>query len=115
MEIAIAIMILIGVIVVAAVAFTVWLTIMIVKAIVRTVVTPFKKPKPPAIQRVTVKPPPQLQYVPVRHEDSDPARCPRGNCRQINPASAQFCRRCGMNLVAIKAYGPARVQRELVA
>lgn len=62
----------------------------------------------PSVQRQAAKVAPRSQVV-------EPASCPRDNCRQLNPGHAQFCRRCGMNLVAVKAYGPAKAQRELVA
>jgi hypothetical protein len=113
MEVALAILILIAVIAIALVVFTAWVFVSVLKALVRTVVTPFKKAKPAALPPPPVRRP-QLQDVASSVFD-EPARCPRDNCRQINPAAAQFCRRCGMNLVAIKAYGPTKARRELVA
>jgi ribosomal protein L40E len=46
--------------------------------------------------------PPHLQYFPLRAPEIQWTRCPRDRCRTPNPPDAQFCRRCGMNLVAAK-------------
>jgi hypothetical protein len=36
---------------------------------------------------------------PVLPRPPVPGRCPRHGCRQMNPQSARFCRRCGQELL----------------
>lgn len=100
----------------------VWIATVVVRTLLKAVAYTFKRPKPGVLTPPTL---PKTLEPPVRRQTSarvvsgpkvvEPMSCPRDNCRQLNPGQAQFCRRCGMNLVAIKAYGPAKTRRELVA
>jgi hypothetical protein len=93
----------------AALAFLAWLVFMIVRSLYRGVKGAVKLPAKVVKQmspapRLTPAPKttPQLQYFPVRAPEISWSRCPRERCRTPNPSEAQFCRRCGMNLVAAK-------------
>lgn len=111
MEGALFILFILAAIAIAMVVFAVWVFVMVIKALIHALVTPFKKAKAARL-------PPPVRHVPlpVRAKAAgEPVTCPRDNCRQINPAAAQFCRRCGMNLVEVRAYGRTRAGRELVA
>jgi ribosomal protein L40E len=119
METAISIFVLVGVILLAAVLFVGWVCFAILRAIVRTL-SAFAKPKPrtpPMLPGPVLAPMlpglPQLRYFPRRQQQAMAGRCPRDNCRAENPMDAQFCRRCGMNLVAEKVYGPPKRGRVL--
>ena len=90
----------------AALAFLAWLVFMIVRSLYRGI-TGVAKSQPTSVNEVpTLAPvpqtPPALQYFPVRAPQVQWTRCPRDRCRTPNPPEAQFCRRCGMNLVAAK-------------
>lgn len=37
-------------------------------------------------------------FNPFQHTPSLTAACPRSGCRALNPTSARFCRRCGLEL-----------------
>ncbi len=102
----IGIFVVIALVFLAALAFLAWLVFMIVRSLYRGVVGAVKLPAK-AVSHVprlapAPKSPPQLQYFPVRAPEIQWARCPRDRCRTPNPPDAQFCRRCGMNLVAAK-------------
>jgi len=71
----------IGVIVVAAIVFSVWLIAMVLGFVGRSIGALFGWNRP--LQPLT--------------RPSYP--CPRTSCRAINPASARFCRRCGHELL----------------
>ena len=71
----------IGVIVVAAIVFSVWLIAMVLGFVGRTIAGIFGWNQPLA----------QLT------RPSYP--CPRSSCRAVNPSSARFCRRCGHELL----------------
>ena len=71
----------IGVIVLAAVVFSVWLIAMVLGFVGRTIGAIFGWNQP-------IAPLTRPSYP-----------CPRTSCRAINPASARFCRRCGHELL----------------
>lgn len=71
----------IGVIVLAAVVFSVWLIAMVLGFVGRTIGGIFGWNQPTAALTRPSYP------------------CPRASCRAINPASARFCRRCGHELL----------------
>ena len=119
-EVFIGIFIFIALVGVAMTAFTVWAIVMVIKLLVRAVNGPKQKQpeffmRPPATLPAAMTPPP-LKYFPVRQPQPPTiqwTRCPRERCRTPNPGEAQFCRRCGMNLVAAKVAGQAPRGREL--
>jgi len=71
----------IGVIVVAAIVFSVWLLALVLGLVGRTIGAIFGWNKPLA---------------PLTRPSYP---CPRTSCRAINPTSARFCRRCGHELL----------------
>ena len=71
----------IGVIVVAAILFGVWLIALVLQLVGRTIAALFGWNNAPAALTRPSYP------------------CPRASCRAINPASARFCRRCGHELL----------------
>ena len=83
MEIAITILIIIGVVLVTALVLGGWLIVATVRLIGRAVGGAAASPSRPA-----ALPPAGPQRV----------RCPHPKCRADNPASARFCRRCGKML-----------------
>jgi ribosomal protein L40E len=119
METAVSIFVVVAMVMVTALLFVGWVSFSILRAIVRTVWA-FARPKrrvPPMLPLSALAPvpsgPPTLQYFPRRKQQASAGRCPRENCRAENPPEAQFCRRCGMNLVAVKVYGPSKRGRVL--
>jgi hypothetical protein len=69
-----------AVLVVGSVALTVWLGISILRLVVRGIL---------GLSRLALQPP-------RRTPNARP--CDRWNCQALNPANAQFCRRCGKRL-----------------
>jgi ribosomal protein L40E len=76
------VIIFVGVIVITAIIFGVWLVGTILKVIGRGIVAIFR-PTPPPINIV----------------HADHIICPRRICQARNPAQARFCRRCGCEIL----------------
>ena len=83
MEIAITILVIIGVVLVTALVFGGWVIVAFIRLIGRAI-GGSPAPRPGAL------PPAGAQW----------ARCGRANCRAMNPEPARFCRRCGRMLHA---------------
>lgn len=105
---------------VAAVLFIGWVGFSIIRAVVKAILA-FSKPKrpvpprpapPPALSPAPMGVPP-LKFFPRRDAQVSAGRCPRDNCRAENPAEAQFCRRCGTNLVAKRVQSPPHRPRRM--
>ena len=75
------ILVFLGVMVVTTVVFAVWLVATIIKLISRGISALIC----PGVGRTMLS---RSEY-----------ECPRSGCRQTNPASAKFCRRCGKELL----------------
>jgi hypothetical protein len=108
----IGIFVVIALTVLAGLAFTAWVAFMIIRGITRAV-----SPKRPVTAPAMLPPPPTsapaLKYFPPRAPEPRWSRCPQDRCRTPNPPDAQFCRRCGMNLVAAKVSGSSMNGRVL--
>lgn len=100
MEVFVTILIFIAAMAVAFLLFIGWVVVTIIKAVKRA----FTRPSIAARQSI-----PTRDYSPA-----GTIRCPRENCRHWNPIPAQFCRRCGMNLVAEQMKLPERGRRRLM-
>lgn len=91
------ILIFVAVIGIAAVLFTGWVFVAVIKLIMRAIPRRIHSPTLPA------RPTPAAGDI----------RCPRDNCRNYNPSPAKFCRRCGINLVAEQIKTPSRSRRRI--
>ena len=80
-EVAYMLLLFVGVIVITAVAFGVWLIVAIIRLILRGMGAIFSPPR-------TYRPVSVATFC-----------CPRRGCQAINPVSARFCRRCGQELL----------------
>ena len=77
------IFIFLGVMIVTAIIFGVWIIVTFLKLIARGIASIFRIGDPPRAHQVSAG-----EYM-----------CPRRGCRAINPSSAHFCRRCGQELL----------------
>ena len=75
------VLVLMGLLVVMAVVFGIWLVLAFIKLIFRGIGYVVNGSEPP------------------RMLTSPTFLCPRGGCRAVNPSSARFCRRCGRELL----------------
>ncbi len=97
-ETAVTILIFIAVISLTALLFGGWLVVMVARALVRLVMAPF--------QTTDV---PMLPTAAATDTAADTAQCAHDRCRAVNPATASFCRRCGMPIRAAQRVPVRRV------
>ena len=95
MEIAITILVIIGVVLVTALVFGGWVIVAFIRLIGRAIGGNGSPARPASL------PAPGAQW----------ARCGRTNCRALNPEQARFCRRCGRMLHAPQPATAATARR----
>ncbi len=100
MEIAVAILIILGVIVVAALVFAGWLIVAVMRLIGRAMGMGNENSRQNSAPRPAATPPPQRRV-----------KCAHSRCRADNPESAHFCRRCGKVIRLPQAPAPAVARR----
>src|SRR5688500_2244781 len=100
MEIVIAILVFLGVVLVAVLFFGGWVIVSVVGLIARAIGVNRSPVAPAPVPRAQRMPPPQRIL------------CAQGNCRAPNAAAARFCRRCGRPVAGpVAGRGPAVVRR----